>query len=54
VTAGSPLSGLAGRLTRARQGTALVAQRTAGPEPRFDEFDDEPAEARSVARHAAG
>jgi DNA helicase-2/ATP-dependent DNA helicase PcrA len=53
ATGGSPLSGLAGRLTRARQGTALVAQQPAGPEPRFDEFDDEPAEARSVARRAA-
>jgi DNA helicase II / ATP-dependent DNA helicase PcrA len=50
---GSPLGGLAGRLMRARQGTTLVAQRAAGPEPRFDEFDDEPAEARSVARRAA-
>ena len=48
-----PLSGLAGRLTRARPGTALVAQRAAGPEPQFDEFDDEPAEAQSVARRAA-
>jgi DNA helicase-2/ATP-dependent DNA helicase PcrA len=47
------LSGLAGRLTRTRQGTALVAQRAAGPEPEFDEFDDEPAEAASVARRAA-
>ena len=47
-----PLSGLA-RLTRARPGTALVAQRAAGPEPQFDEFDDEPAEAQSVARRAA-
>jgi DNA helicase-2/ATP-dependent DNA helicase PcrA len=48
-----PLSGLAGRLTRARPGTALVAQRAGGPEPQFDEFDDEPAEAQSVARRAA-
>jgi DNA helicase II / ATP-dependent DNA helicase PcrA len=53
ATGGSPLSGLAGRLTRSRPGTALVAQRPAGPEPEFDEFDDEAAEAQSVARRAA-
>jgi DNA helicase II / ATP-dependent DNA helicase PcrA len=53
VTGGSRRSGLAGRLTRTRQETALVAQRAAGPEPEFDEFDDEPAEAQSVARRAA-
>src|SRR6266536_3303893 len=45
--------GLAARLSRSRPGPALVAQRAAGPEPEFDEFDDEPAEARSVARRAA-
>jgi len=50
---GLPPSGLASRLTRARPGTALVAQRPAGPEPEFDEFADEAAEAQSVARRAA-
>jgi len=50
---GSPPGGLARRLARARPGTALVAQRPAGPEPEFDEFADEAAEAQSVARRAA-
>jgi len=63
VTGGSPLgasplgasrlSGLASRLGRTRHSAALVAQRSAGPPPEFDEFDDEPAEAQSVARRAA-
>jgi ATP-dependent DNA helicase UvrD/PcrA len=45
--------GLARRPTRAMPGTPLVAQRPAGPEPEFDEFADEAAEAQSVARRAA-
>jgi len=50
---GARAGGLAARFTRSRPGAALVAQRAAGPEPQFDEFDDDPAEARSVARRAA-
>jgi DNA helicase-2/ATP-dependent DNA helicase PcrA len=53
VLGASVLGGLAARLTGNRQGAALVAQRAAGPDPEFDEFDDEPAEATSVARRAA-
>ena len=53
LAGGGRPGGLAARLTRPRQGAALVAQRATGPEPQFDEFDDEPAEARSVARRAA-
>ncbi len=53
LAGGARAGGLAARLTRSRPGSALVAQRAAGPEPQFDEFDDEPAEARSVARRAA-
>jgi DNA helicase-2/ATP-dependent DNA helicase PcrA len=53
LAGGGRAGGLAARLTRSRQGAALVAQRSAGQEPQFDEFDDEPAEARSVACRAA-
>jgi len=53
LAGGARAGGLVARFTRSRPGAALVAQRAAGPEPQFDEFDDDPAEARSVARRAA-
>jgi DNA helicase-2/ATP-dependent DNA helicase PcrA len=46
-------SGLAAR-GLAAQGLGLVAQRPGGPEPALTEYPDEPAEAASVARRAAG
>jgi DNA helicase II / ATP-dependent DNA helicase PcrA len=53
MTGSTQAGGLLARFTRSRPGAALVAQRAAGPEPQFDEFDDESAEARSVARRTA-
>jgi DNA helicase-2/ATP-dependent DNA helicase PcrA len=53
ATGSARAGGLAARLAGFRPGPALVARQPAGPEPEFEEFDDEPAEARSVARRAA-
>ena len=53
ASASARAGGLAARFARSRTGAALVAQLPAGPEPEFEEFDDEPAEAQSVARRAA-
>ena len=53
MTGSTQAGGLLARFTRSRPGAALVAQRAAGPEPQFDEFNDESAEAQSVARRTA-